>query len=469
MSEKQESRPKIFDDLRENDLISEIDGSLATANLTLPPPIPSAPTAKIYDDSDGFWREVLAQEIRSDQIITLNEFFLFEWLPRSPGLFHTPQGKESRTRAADFTFQLDEKESRIYEASAPLDPIVFNLYGKRLMLLGGVGCIRLKPSQTDVGLLWFMCASSTLSAHEGVPVAIPESNYSQYINYITEHGVLPCTLIGRLKFMPERLTPLYRDYSGVPQIYVLVEEIRPARNPQKLTDSGPIVSVAVTFQHADSRYFNAGERLFSSAAYISFSPGTNGSLEKRLSWLEHYVSALHEGTIITDFDEQMSRFRGAVFSLSKVRNGELDDGEVRNIFNYYRIGNANMLIENQREMRANITAEHVTTGAIMGDVFKRIGPGATIINRSNLINAMNNAGKNSDAELADALEQVAELIEKSGNKEAADNFNAFTEELEKSSPRKSLLKSFWSGMLAALPTIAELTTAGGTIALLFKS
>ena len=169
MSGNQENRPRIFDDLPERDLIGEIDGSLATANLILPPPTPSAPTTKSYDDSAGFWQEILAQEIRSDQIIALNEFFLFEWLPRSPGLFHTPQGKRSRRQAADFTFQLDEEESRIYEASAPLDPIVFNLYGKRLMFQGGVGCIRLKPSQTDVGLLWFMCASSTLSAHEGIP------------------------------------------------------------------------------------------------------------------------------------------------------------------------------------------------------------------------------------------------------------------------------------------------------------
>jgi hypothetical protein len=460
-------RPQIFQTLPTEDMITEIEGSLATRSLILPPPSVSTQPDMSYTNNTEFWRAVFAQEVRSDRTITLHSFFLFEWLPRSPGLFHTRLGEENRRWASDHILQLDEEELRIYEESAPLDPVVLDLYGKICMLQGGIGCIRLKPSQTDVGLLWFMSASSTLSAHEGIPVAITEGHYNQYIDYINQHGVLPCSLVGKLKFVPERLLSLYRGYSGVPQLYLLVEEIQPLRSPLELRDGGPVVSAAVTFRTIE--HYPIGGTYFDStnlsAAYISFSPGLKDSLEKRLSWLEHYVSMLHNGTIITDFDEHMTRFRGAVFSLDKVRNGQLDSTEVASVVNYIQIGNADVLMESQH---AQISANQVTVRKIMGDVFKNIGTGATIINRSNLINAMNNTNSGADPNLADALKQLADLIEKSGNSDAADNFNAFTEELQKPSPRKSLLKSFWDGMLAALPTIAELTTAAGTIALLVK-
>lgn len=100
---------------------------------------------------------------------------------------------------------------------------------------------------------------------------------------------------------------------------------------------------------------------------------------------------------------------------------------------------------------------------IMGDVFKNIGAGATIVNRSNLVNAMNATKDTVGPDVSEALRQLAEFIERSGDSDAAENFNAFTEELQQPNPRKSLLKSFWNGMLAALPTIADLATVVGTI------
>jgi hypothetical protein len=377
-------------------------------------------------------------------------------------LFHTPEARDWREYAPDHIFRLNDEELRLYEASEPLDNVVFDLYGKYCMLRGGVGCIRLRPTPTEAGLLWFVSASSTLSAHEGIPVAITDADYNRYIDYINQHGVLPCALTGRLKFTPERLLSLYLDYAGVPQLYLLVEEIIPSRAPLDLHGQVPSVSVAVTFQSTD-RWDN---RDFG-AAYTSFAPGAKGSLGKRLPWLEHYVATLHDGVIVTDFDEHMTRFRGAVFSLDKVRTGRLDVQEVATVINNINIGNADLLIDGQRALHAHINAGQVNVGQLMGDVFRDIGAGATIINRSNLINAMNSASGSNSRELEDALRQLAEFIEKSGSREAADNFNAFTEELQQPSPRKSLLKSFWNGMLAALPTIAELTTAAGTIALLF--
>jgi hypothetical protein len=90
-------------------------------------------------------------------------------------------------------------------------------------------------------------------------------------------------------------------------------------------------------------------------------------LERRLPWLDYYVSTLHEGTIVTDFDEQMTRFSGAVFSLDKVSNGRLNHSEVATITNNISIGNADILIANQRKLQAQINANQVKAGVRDGN------------------------------------------------------------------------------------------------------
>lgn len=460
-------QPQVWQALPELDVAGEIEGALAAANLVLPPVPIAVASDKQFDSNDSFWRAILNQEVRSNATVTLQNFLLFEWFPRSPGQFHTEDARHWRENAQDYLLPLSDAEKRIYEDTAPVDPIVYDLYGKYCMLRGGIGCIRLKPKPTEAGLLWFMSASSTLSAHEGVPVAINESVYNQYIEYINEHGVLPCRLVGKLKFLPEPLLSLYQDYTGVPHLYLLVEDIAPSRTHLQLQEHGPIVSVAVTFYSQKGNSERYGWRDFS-AAYISFAAADKGSLERRLPWLDYYVSTLHEGTIVTDFDEHMIRFNGAIFSLDKVCNGRLEHSEVVNITNNISIGNADILIANQRKLHAQINANQIKAGkvTVMGDVFKNIGAGATIINRSSLVNAMNVTNDAVDPSVGEALRQLADFIEQSGNKEAGENFNAFTEELQQPSPRKSLLRSFWNGMLTALPTIANLATVAGAVAAL---
>jgi hypothetical protein len=103
----------------------------------------------------------------------------------------------------------------------------------------------------------------------------------------------------------------------------------------------------------------------------------------------------------------------------------------------------------------------------VGDTFKDIGAGATIINRSTLTNAMNRVATGSDKEVSEALKQVAEFIESQGNTEASDAYSGFLEELEKPKPRKPMLKILWDGAVTALPSIATLAAAVAKIATLF--
>jgi hypothetical protein len=94
---------------------------------------------------------------------------------------------------------------------------------------------------------------------------------------------------------------------------------------------------------------------------------------------------------------------------------------------------------------------------IMGDNFERISD-STIINHSSIENAFNKVKTEYDEETANALKSIEKEINESGNIEAAENFESFSDELSKPQPKKSLLKTLWKGTLEALPRLAQLTS-----------
>jgi hypothetical protein len=65
------------------------------------------------------------------------------------------------------------------------------------------------------------------------------------------------------------------------------------------------------------------------------------------------------------------------------------------------------------------------------------------------------------------LLRVAELVAKSGNKEAGELLDQFNEELSKPQPRKSLLRRSWDGLVAALPAVTSIAGAAAALAKLF--
>jgi hypothetical protein len=105
---------------------------------------------------------------------------------------------------------------------------------------------------------------------------------------------------------------------------------------------------------------------------------------------------------------------------------------------------------------------------IMGDHFEKIGTGVTIVNRSMLINSLNRVQRDVGEPVARALQMAAQVVEESGNQEAIENFNALSEELDRAQPRKAVIKSFWNGIIAALPGIAEMVGIADHISQLFK-
>jgi len=105
---------------------------------------------------------------------------------------------------------------------------------------------------------------------------------------------------------------------------------------------------------------------------------------------------------------------------------------------------------------------------VNGDQITVTGNENTIVNRSTVQNAFNKVKTKCDDETAKALKCVEEEINKSGNKEAAENYDSFCYELSKPEPKKSLLKTLWNGTLAALPTLSQLTSAVSSIVKLFS-
>jgi hypothetical protein len=94
----------------------------------------------------------------------------------------------------------------------------------------------------------------------------------------------------------------------------------------------------------------------------------------------------------------------------------------------------------------------------MGDKFENI-QNAKIINKSIVENSFNNIKEGYGEDVANALVQIAEFIEQSGNEEAGELFDNFNAEINKLEPKKSVLKSLWGGIEKALPLITTLSEA----------
>jgi len=74
-----------------------------------------------------------------------------------------------------------------------------------------------------------------------------------------------------------------------------------------------------------------------------------------------------------------------------------------------------------------------------------------------------------DEATAEALKKVAEEIERSHSKEAAEIFASFQEELQRPESRKAVLRALWSGVTIALPPIIQMSDVTTKVAKLWDS
>lgn len=113
-----------------------------------------------------------------------------------------------------------------------------------------------------------------------------------------------------------------------------------------------------------------------------------------------------------------------------------------------------------------IKKKSVTEVKIMGDIYQNI-TNSNLVVRSKVEKSFNKIEANFDRDTAIALLKLAEEIHKSGNKEAAELFDKFNEELQEDEPKKSVLRNLWDGIHNYLPAIGQLIDITAKIQKLF--
>ena len=330
--------------LYQEDVKGLINTQVAAANYVVSPlPQGRALPDEAYASNEDVWKAVLppSPRLHANLTLTLSEFFLFEWFPRSPGLFHTAEGAQARRDAEQFSRRVSVSDllpaHKLFRGRAAdqnqgfLE--IFEPYGKISMLKGGIGCIRLRSKQVDAGEVWFMSASSSGIAHEGFPIALPDPLYQQHIDAIQNVGALRCRLHGKLQFLPEPLVELYRGYRGVPQLYLLVDDLEPLGT--RKGSSELLVTAGIGFLSS----YEGQEKMY--ASYATFDPSKPNAVGDTAQWLEEtYVQSLYEGVVATDFDEHMLRFANATFSLHGLMRNELNRNAVQAFVNKFYLQGA---------------------------------------------------------------------------------------------------------------------------------
>ena len=282
---------------------------------------PSSLLKPPYKNNEGVWRALVRNEVTAGMEITLKDFMVFDWFPRSPGLYHTPRAASAREDA--FYHLHPTFESPIRDHAGLLSPrradhtVVFTPEGKKSMLEGGIGAIRLKPIYVFDEYHWLMTASSDGTIHSGVPLAVPRKFFGSLLPTIHQNGAICATVGGEIEFVPDPVSRLFDQVPMVPKVLVRVTSLDRG-DPKPVQLEG---SVAVSFV---SDY---EDRPKVYATYVTFRPDVDGSFEEAASWMKKvYVEGEYGGRIITDFDQTRTVFPEARLALSKVMDGLLSRG-----------------------------------------------------------------------------------------------------------------------------------------------
>ncbi len=392
---------------------------------------PSVPD-RIYRDNHSFWQDAIASKHFPGTIIVLENFHLTEWVPFSPGLYYTPDAIWMRRNASQYiSHERDE----------------YTIKGKISMVQGGIGTVRLAEKTIAGQKICFLGASSTGIGHQGIPVALPIAEYCKLMSPIREQGGCLATITGSLHSLTEEM-PSLQYGREIPRYCFFAEEVL----LHKVSDKSDLLTtVAIMFTteniHGYRRNDTEDDTITNKSwTFCSFHPQeAQQDVQLAAEWLTDYAKRYTstEPYILTDFDEQYRLFPSVEFPLCKIVRGEVDLERLR----AYR---------DQVVMYGGTYIDKYFKEMIMGDKIDVNGSGNTIVNRSTVQNAFNKVKSQYDDATAETLKVIEAEINRSGNTEAAENFDSFNEELQKPEPKKSILKSLWQGTVTLLPTLLQL-------------
>ena len=258
----------------------------------------------VYSAEEQFWLDAFnSQSLFETKRILLQDFIVMDWIPRSPGRYHSDTGRMARSNAAAHVLGATTIEDRGGNS------ILFDPHGKSAMIAGGLGCLRLAMKTMGGAEVKFLSASSTGMAHAGIVVAVQANDYASIGGLIAEHGGIRCSLAGELRFLnTDKYLPVGATV-GIPRIYVLVDDIDGLSPNLPQLDATP----AIVFSTEDPDFFG---NFF---AYTHIDPGDGAALPKCVEWMEtNYIHDRYNGRVLTDFDETVPRFATTACALRDV-------------------------------------------------------------------------------------------------------------------------------------------------------
>lgn len=408
----------------------------------------------IYVAEERFWSDVLEEKLFETQRIELQNFTLTEWIPMSPGQYHTSEGKMAREDALHFV-----KYSRH-------DDVVLDPYGKLRMVQGGVGCLRLSSKNVGSDRLHFLGANSSGITHQGIPVAIPEYIYSDRVaSLLRRRNAVVCDIQGHIRYWSPRDSLPFQSNRNLPRIYILVTGI--SVHDDVTVEAGLIdVTAAVTF------YGEAEQREGIFFVYSHFDPVDPRSLDSCINWMEkEYVKRQYTGTVVTDFDEITPRFTNAVFPVELLMDREFSFSRqvVQGALNtldipQYMRSSINLVVE-RLVVENNMTNYNITgDGNVIGDnnqVISNIN--SKLSNVIQTIGASPNGTDDAKEEIQGLIRQLAEELKKvpSDRKEDAELIADLTEDLvddvSKPEPKKRIIEIKGENLKKAAESLASVT------------
>ena len=170
---------------------------------------------------------------------------------------------------------------------------------------------------------YFMSVSSNGVCHEGFPVLIPRRFYAEVKPVLLTDGAAPVTLSGEMRYLYDGLPSFFEGNREIPSLYLHVDELTILASPRQQV-SKYTVSAAISFMGQ----IDGKEGIY--ATFSTFDPARENSLNRAINWMgQYYVSQLYKGVVITDFDEVIPRFPGAVFNLPDLMAGKLDQANIQ--------------------------------------------------------------------------------------------------------------------------------------------
>ncbi|MCU0497653.1 MAG: hypothetical protein MUF87_09910 [Anaerolineae bacterium] len=275
---------------------------------------PDRPIDLTVQSNEAFWQPFIQRDERplpALKWITLENFQLCDWFPRTPGVFFTELAAEARYL----------ERARVIRVEG------FNHYApdgkKRMIDTGGIGCLRFKPIKIEGLDCWLYTATSDDFCHTGVPLLIPNKVLTQ-INFDLSRRV---KVIGEIRFLPDILEPYFRDWVKIPQIYVHVDRIEALPMASTPIEVTPTVLFSFDPQKSEEYFHNIRKSVHwwyprGGDFGLTFVTCYPDQMDLACSRIERYVD-MYGQAILTNFDQQSPTWPGVPFNLDKIMEGRL--------------------------------------------------------------------------------------------------------------------------------------------------